>query len=110
MNASGNRFVILSRAGGAETNNMTDTKTSFTENLKVKGEDLLSEIERVIHEGNVNHIVIKNQEGHTLVEFPVNIGIVGLVVAPILAAVAAIATYAAHFEIVVTRIEPPPVV
>ena len=43
-------------------------------------------------------------------EFPITIGVIGLVLVPILAAVAAIATYAADFTVVVTRVEPPPVV
>ena len=89
---------------------MSDTHKSWTEEIKITGENLLSEIERLIHEGNINHIVIKNPDGHTLVEFPIMIGIVGLVLVPILAAVAAIATYAADFTVVVTRTEPPPVV
>jgi hypothetical protein len=89
---------------------MSDTQKHWTEELKVSGENLLSEIERLIHEGNVNHVVVKNTEGHTIIEFPVNVGLIGLVLVPILAAVAAIATYAAHFTVIVTRSEPPPVV
>ena len=89
---------------------MSDTHKPWSEELKVSGENLLGEIERLIHEGNVNHIVIKNGEGHTLVEFPVVIGVLGFVLAPFLAAVAALATYAANFTVVVTRVEPPPVV
>ena len=89
---------------------MSETNKSWTEEIKITGENLLSEIERLIHEGNINHIVIKNSEGHTLAEFPITIGIVGLVLVPMLAAVAAIATYAADFTVVITRTEPPPVV
>ena len=88
---------------------MSDTHKSWTEELKVNGEALISEIEKLIHEGNVNHIVIQNNEGHTLVEFPVTVGLIGIVLVPILAAVAAIATYAAQFKVIVTRSEPPPV-
>ena len=53
--------------------------------------------------------MIQNADGHTLVEFPVTVGIVGIVLVPVLAAVAAIATYAAQFKVIVTRTEPPPV-
>jgi hypothetical protein len=88
---------------------MSDTH-KITEEIKISGEKLMAEIEKLIHEGNVNHIVIKNAEGHTLVEFPVAIGVLGFVLAPFLAAVAAIATFAADFTVVVTRTEPPPVV
>ena len=89
---------------------MSETKQTWTEELKVKGENLLSEIEKLIHEGNVNHIMLKNAEGHTILEFPITIGIIGLVIAPVLAAVGAIAAFAADFTVVVTRSEPPPVV
>lgn len=89
---------------------MTDSNKSYTEEVKVNGGNLVSEIERLIHEGNVNHIVVKNPEGHTLVEFPITIGVIGVVLLPMLAAVAAIATYAANFNIIVSRTEPPPVV
>jgi len=89
---------------------MTETKKTWTEELKLTSENLLSEIEKLIHEGSVNHIVVKNAEGHTLVEFPITVGVIGLVIAPILAAVAAIAAIAADFRVIVTRSEPPPVV
>ncbi len=89
---------------------MSKTNKSWTEEVKISGENLIAEIEKLLHEGNVNHIVVKNPEGHTLVEFPITIGVIGLVLVPILAAVAAIATYAADFTVVVTRVEPPPVV
>ena len=87
---------------------MSDHKP-WTEEIKVSAENLVNEIERLVKEGNVTHIVIKNEEGHTFAEFPVNIGLIGILVAPILAAVAAIVVYAVNFTIVVTRHEPPPV-
>ncbi len=86
---------------------MSETNKSWTENLKVNSDTLLAEVEKLVHEGNVNHIKIKNPDGHVYVEFPVTVGIIGLVVAPFLAAVGAIATYAAHFTIEVSRSEPP---
>lgn len=87
---------------------MSDTNRTWTEELKVTGENLLAEIEKLIHEGNVNHIVIQSPEGHTIFEVPVTIGIIGFIMAPLVAAIGAIAAVASHFTVVVTRTEPPP--
>ena len=71
--------------------------------FKVKGEDLLKKVKQLIHEGNVNRIIIKNEKGVTYVEIPVNVAIVGALIAPILAAVGAIAALATNFTIEVKR-------
>lgn len=77
------------------------TNTSF----KVKGEDLVKKIKEIIHEGNVNRIIIKNDEGRTYLEIPVTIGVVGTIIMPVLAAVGALAALAANFTIEVVRKE-----
>ena len=78
------------------------TKTT-QEEFKVNGEDLLRKVKELINEGNVRRIIIKNKEGKSLAEFPLTIGIVGAVLAPILAAVGAIAALVAECTIVVER-------
>ncbi len=87
---------------------MSDSVGSWTEELKVSGAELLKETEKLIQEGNVTHLVIKNESGHTVVEIPVTVGVIGAILVPMLAAVAAIAVYAFHFTVVVTRTVPPP--
>jgi len=77
------------------------------EELKVKGGELLEKIKELIHEGNVRRIIIKDEEGKTFLEIPVAVGIIGALVAPILAAVGAIAAVAAKFTIEVVRAEEP---
>jgi hypothetical protein len=80
------------------------------EEIKVSGENLVKTIENLIHEGNVRHVVLKTLDGHTLIEFPVTVGVIGFVLAPIVAAVAALAAIVSHVTVVVTRgDEPPPV-
>jgi uncharacterized integral membrane protein len=59
----------------------------------------------VLHEGNVRRIVIK-QEGRTVAEFPLTVGVVGAVVAPILAAVGALAAVLTECSIEVERTKP----
>lgn len=90
---------------------MPETRT-ITEEIQITADKLIDTVTDLLHEGNVRHIVVKNAEGQTVVEFPVTIGVVGLLIAPIVAAVGAIAVYAADFTVVVTREEPvekPPV-
>ena len=76
-----------------------------TKQFKVKGENLLIKIKEIIHKGNVRRIIIKNEEGKTYVEIPVTIGVVGVLLAPVWAAIGAIAALAKHFTIEVINSE-----
>lgn len=80
-----------------------DTFDRFFEELKVQANDLGAKIHELIHEGNVRRIIIKDENGHTFMEIPLTVATVGVILAPLLAAVGAIATFAAHFHIVVER-------
>jgi len=71
--------------------------------FKVKGKDLVQKIKDVIHEGNVRRVIIKNNEGKVFLEIPVNIGIIGALFAPVLAAVGAIAVLVTDFTIEVIK-------
>ena len=73
------------------------------EEMKVKGEDLLKKVKELIHEGNIRRIIIKNENGETYIEIPLSLGVVGMVVAPILAAVGAIAALASNFTIAIVK-------
>jgi hypothetical protein len=75
------------------------------EEFKVKGEDLLKKVKELIHEGNIRRIIIKNETGETYIEIPLTLGVVGMVVAPILAAVGAIAALASNFTIEIVKKE-----
>lgn len=57
--------------------------------LKAESGDLLEKLKALIHEGNVSRIVVKH-EGRSIAEFPVTAGVVGAVLAPVLAAVGAL--------------------
>ena len=73
--------------------------------FKVTGEELLAKIKEIIHEGNVRKIIIKNEKGETYLEIPVTIGVIGAILAPVFAAIGALAALAANFTIVVERKE-----
>jgi uncharacterized protein DUF4342 len=63
---------------------------TFTETVKVTGAQLVDAIKRLVHEGNVRRVIIK-QGDKVVAEFPLSVGVVGAVFAPVLAAVGAIA-------------------
>lgn len=71
--------------------------------FKVKGEDLMRKIRELINEGNVNRIIIKDDSGKVYLEIPVTLGVIGALIAPVLAAVGALAALAADFTIEVIR-------
>jgi uncharacterized protein DUF4342 len=66
------------------------TERTWTETLTTQGEELLEQVKQLVHEGNVQRIVIKHGTT-TVADFPLNVGVAGALVAPRLAAVGAIA-------------------
>ncbi len=78
------------------------------EEFQVMGSNLVEKVKELIHEGNVQRIIIKNEQGHTLVEIPVTLAAIGVIAAPVLAAVGAIAGVVTKCTLVVERREPPP--
>lgn len=82
----------------------TEPKT-IREELRVTGENLLTTVKKLIHEGNVRRILIKQGE-HTIVELPLTVGVISVVLAPMLAGIGAISALLADCTIVVERIEP----
>ena len=73
------------------------------EEFKVNGEDLLKKVRAVIDEGNARRIILKHENGPRLVEIPLMIGAIGALLAPILAAVGAIAALVTRCTIVVVK-------
>ncbi len=73
------------------------------ETFQVKGEEVLTKVKELIKEGNIRKITILNKEGQTIVTFPMTIGVVGAVFAPVLAAVGALAALISECTIKVER-------
>lgn len=71
---------------------------------KIKGESLISKIKELVHQGNIRRIIIKNDEGRTLIEIPLTLGVVGIALAPVWAALGAIAALAADLTVVVEKV------
>ena len=84
---------------------MSDKNQANQESFKVSGDEILSKVKQIIKEGNARRIIIKNEKDETIIEFPVTIGIVGVVLAPVFAAVGAIAALATDCTIIVEKRE-----
>jgi hypothetical protein len=77
-------------------------KQSAWETIKVQGGQVVEELRKLLHEGNVRRVIVR-QKGRTVAEFPLTVGLVGAVVAPVLAAIGALAALLADCSIDVER-------
>ena len=76
-----------------------------TEEFRVDGEKLIAKIKELLHEGNIRRIIIKDKEGKTVMEIPMTLGVVGVLLAPQLAAIGAIAALLTEATVVVEKSE-----
>lgn len=75
------------------------------ETHEVRGDRIVAKLKELVHEGNVRHVVIKNEDGKTLIELPVTVGVAGALLVPVWAAVGALAALVARCTIEVERSE-----
>ena len=75
------------------------------EELRVTGDQLVSTVKRLVREGNVRRVIIKDDEGRTFLEIPLTVGVVGAMFLPIWAGLGAIAALVSGFTIVVEKSE-----
>ena len=73
----------------------------------MKGEQLLNKVKELVEEGNVRKIVIHDKSGKDIMSLPLSIGVVGALIAPVLAAVGALAALIGDCTITVERDQPP---
>ncbi len=83
----------------------TTEKTTHTETIEVEGDNLLHKIKEIVHEGNVRRITITSEEGNKLLEIPLTLGVVGVVLLPVFAAVGALAALVANCTLEIERVE-----
>jgi hypothetical protein len=74
------------------------------EEVKVAGDQLVETVKKLVHEGNVRRIIIKDEQGHTFMEIPLTVGVVGAVLLPIWAALGALAALVTGFKIAIERV------
>jgi len=78
------------------------------EQFYISSDNLVQKVKELVHEGNVTRIIVKDEKGVTLIEIPVTIGVVGALLAPLLAALGVITALAAHCTLIVERREVQP--
>lgn len=74
-----------------------------TEEFKIEGGKVLDKIKELIHQGNIRRIILKNEDGKTLIEIPLTLGLVGAALLPVFAAVGALAALVTRMTLVVEK-------
>jgi hypothetical protein len=80
-------------------------ETTFKEEMKVSGQQLLETVKKLVHEANVRNIIIKNEKGETLIELPVTAAGVGAILLPVVAAIGALAALVTNCTIEVIKVK-----
>ena len=75
------------------------------EEFSVSSDDLIERVKQLLHEGNVTRVIVKDDKGKTMLEIPATVGVIGVFLAPWLAALGVIAALATNCRIVVERRE-----
>jgi hypothetical protein len=79
-------------------------ETNFrTEEFQINGEEIIAKLKELMREGNIRRITIKNEEGRSLVDIPLTFGLVGVLLAPQLAAIGAIAALVTKCTLVIEK-------
>ena len=97
-NGNGNQSNETYNEGGTAT--ATGTRT---EEFKLSGDDIMGKIREIIEEGNARRIILRNAEGHNLIEIPLTVGLVGAALLPVYAALGAAVALAVNLTIVVEK-------
>jgi hypothetical protein len=82
---------------------MTDQRT---QEFTISGDEVVAKVKELINEGNVRRLIIKNEEGRTILEVPLTLGVIGAALLPVFAAIGAAAAIATRCTIVVERSVP----
>ncbi len=85
--------------------NNVEMKKTTKESFSINGEQLLKKVKELIKEGTIRKITILDKSGKELMTFPLTVGVVGAVFAPVLAAVGALAALIGECTITVEREE-----
>ncbi len=78
-----------------------------TQEFTLNGDEVVAKVKELIHEGNIRRISIKNEDGRTMLEVPLTLGLIGAALLPVFAAIGAAAALATRCTIVVERDVPP---
>ncbi|QHU92183.1 DUF4342 domain-containing protein [Candidatus Saccharibacteria bacterium oral taxon 488] len=79
------------------------SRQNYTEEFSVNGDQVVEKVKQLIKEGNVRRVIIKNEKGESIMEFPVTAGVVGVLLLPTLAALSAAVVLMTRCTIAVER-------
>jgi hypothetical protein len=82
---------------------MNEQQQRTTQEFTLSGDEVVHKVKELIHEGNIRRIIIKNEEGRTMLEVPLTIGVIGAALLPVFAAIGALAAIATRCTLVVER-------
>jgi len=82
---------------------MNQQSQQRTQEFTLNGDEVVAKVKELIHEGNIRRITIKNEDGRTMLEVPLTLGLIGAALLPVLAAIGAAAALATRCTIVVER-------
>lgn len=94
------------RRNGPDTGERASAARTFTEEFRVSGERVVEKVKELLREGNVRRITLKNDEGKTLIEIPLTLGVIGTLLLPVWAGIGAIAALVANLTIAVEKVVP----
>jgi Flp pilus assembly pilin Flp len=77
------------------------------EEFKLSGDEVIAKVKEIIREGNARRLILKNENGVTLIEVPLTVGVVGAVLLPVWAAIGAAAAVAARLTLIVEKRQDP---
>jgi len=81
----------------------SQTRT-VVEEVKVAADELVRKVRELLHEGNVRRIIVK-KDGHIVMEIPLTVAAIGVIAAPVLAAIGALAAFVGKYTIVIEKSE-----
>jgi len=80
-------------------------RSKTEETFRIAGSEVVAKVKKLVEEGNVRKITIRDKENHEIAQFPLTIGVAGLVLAPVLAAIGALVAVLSECSITVEREE-----
>ena len=78
-------------------------KKVIQQELKVAAGDLVDTVKKVVHEGNVRRIIVRNGEGRTLIDMPLTAGVAGVLLMPLFAMLTGLVALFKEFTVVVEK-------
>jgi hypothetical protein len=82
---------------------MNEQPQPRTQEFTIDGDEVVAKVKELVHEGNIRRITIKNEDGRTMLEVPLTIGLIGAALLPVFAAIGAAAALATRCTILVER-------